>query len=374
MIHICLISEQLLANLIPIYIDEPEKVAIIVTSKMQSKADLFKSILQKKGMSILEFNHAPDHEYEKIWEYAAHVAEQLAEESEPKLNITGGNKLMAMAFKEVFENARIIYLDTANQQIEHFGKATPSPMISPVPPILTIESYLEAQGATFRSATNEESLQPRNITQYLANHAGTLDSFFGSLNYLSSEALEERYHDIKLKQPIQIFREEVYSRAFKEALQQLNDAEILSWDKNQTIEFLDVPKTQYCKGGWLEEYVFFIAKELQPNEVRINVKVTWSGTAKKDAPRNEFDVIVIHNNKMLVIECKTSKNKEEKGQQIVNKLENLGNHAGGTFGTVMLVSARKRDLDTENRCKANNIKYIIDLKQLKPAIENWMNN
>lgn len=49
--------------------------------------------------------------------------------------------------------------------------------------------------------------------------------------------------------------------------------------------------------------------------MRCSVKGTWWGTAKRDAPRNEFDLLVVARNRMLVVECKTLRLGQDPGQE-----------------------------------------------------------
>jgi len=128
-IHICLVSAQLLPNLIPLLTEPPEAVQLVVTEPMKKQAERFKKILRQQAIQIIEPDqNCPDSGLNEILEQALELAAQLEERYPGQrfiLNATGGNKLMALGFVRVFRDylsAEIIYVDTQNTQIESLYK------------------------------------------------------------------------------------------------------------------------------------------------------------------------------------------------------------------------------------------------------------
>jgi Domain of unknown function (DUF1887) len=136
-----------------------------------------------------------------------------------------------------------------------------------------------------------------------------------------------------------------------------------------------VAGAQYLSGQWLEEYVWHIVSDLKPDDVKANVEFTEMG-APKDDIRNELDCVIVHHNRLLMIECKTIKFKKnaDKNADIVYKLESLGHRAGGLYGAKWLISARPLDKATEKRAREYAIKVISGtaLKDLKETLKMWM--
>ena len=93
----------------------------------------------------------------------------------------------------------------------------------------------------------------------------------------------------------------------------------------------------YLQGGWLEEYVYLIASDIGFKEVYCGVTMTDDSKSKADI-RNEMDVVVCHDNRLLFIECKTSR--MDKEADIIYKLDALGTQAGGIMSSKLLVSAQ----------------------------------
>jgi hypothetical protein len=112
-------------------------------------------------------------------------------------------------------------------------------------------------------------------------------------------------------------------------------------------------------------------------ETLANVEFTEMGAPKADV-RNEIDCMLAHNNRLLMIECKTVafKSDDSKNTGILYKLESLGHRAGGLFGEKWLVSARPLDSDTLKRAKEYKIHVISGggIKQLGENMRLWMEN
>ena len=139
----------------------------------------------------------------------------------------------------------------------------------------------------------------------------------------------------------------------------------------------DHDAARYLSGFWLEEYAWWIASDMALSDVRCGVQGTWEGAAKKDAPKNEFDVLAVHNNRMLVVECKPlrlDQGEQAKEQNIVTKLENLGRIAGGTFGTNLLLSARPTTRTVRSRCRSQGIplREADALRGLRRDLQAWV--
>ena len=72
---------------------------------------------------------------------------------------------------------------------------------------------------------------------------------------------------------------------------------------------------EYYTGGWFEEYLFITVKQLlnlEDSQIGLNVKVKRNPTRPNND--NEFDIMFVNNNRLYVIECKSSigKKKEHK--------------------------------------------------------------
>jgi hypothetical protein len=378
-IHICLISKQLLPNYIPLLMLKPDHVCIVSTALMQNNGmtKRFIKMLKAKEISYETYTDMPSVNMPAIYDYALEVSSNL-QENHPNatiiLNITGGTKLMSQGFAEVMsDDARFIYTDTQHNKLEYIpAKQAPDTLAG----VLTIPDYLMANGAYYHHALSEDAewLATANnrkaVTKYIGQQAEALDSLLGVINYLANSALSE---DGKtLEHPEQYLRESPRG-IWKTTLQRYHDAALIHWNGNKTITFTSAENTRYLGGIWLEEYVYHIAADEKPDDVQSSVKISWE---KSSSTHNELDVLLVHNNRMLVIECKTMRFglQQQKDTDVLYKIDSLGDDLGGLYGKIWLVSAREPTKNMLDRAKDRHIDIIspLALKNLRQTIQQWM--
>lgn len=101
LIHVCLVSDQTLANLIPALMERPEKVCLVATEAMQHKGlpRRLSAILESRGIRTETIDGAPDAGIGAILEFAGRTAAHITQTEPPGrlvLDATGGTKLMAL--------------------------------------------------------------------------------------------------------------------------------------------------------------------------------------------------------------------------------------------------------------------------------------
>jgi len=99
---------------------------------------------------------------------------------------------------------------------------------------------------------------------------------------------------------------------------------------------LDVPACdnsgQYLGGGWLEEYVFTLLRDLEErgliHDLRIGMQVDYTGRNHhaKEPPRGEFDYAFIDGKRLWLVECKAGNVKQEDVQKLENRVKTFGGH------------------------------------------------
>lgn len=378
-VHVCLISDHLLPNIIPVLMDKPEKVYAITTEKMKQQGKLFEGFLGKRKIPVVIRENAPEAPLSNIIQFVENEAREIAKDhpdSKIVLNVTGGTKLMAMAFSSMFvggegREVETIYTDTEHNVIEYFALDKKP---SPIPSLLDVCAYLEARGFTVDFCASDEwrknAEARRELTLFLASKMPVVSGgFVQQLNTAANSALDKTgkslsnsVQKIKAKNDGNIILQEL---ARRQLIEQLPDSKI---------KFLSHDAARYLGGVWLEEYVWISLKSLGLDDVRISVQGSWNAGGR-NAPVNEFDCIVVHRNRMLFIECKTVFfGPGAKGQDILNKIDALGARAKGLFGTTLLLSALKLDEVTMGRATAYKIQ-ILDGKKvttLPDFVRKWM--
>ncbi|MBL1266003.1 Card1-like endonuclease domain-containing protein [Methylomicrobium sp. RS1] len=391
-IHLLIVTGQAQANLIPVMKFKPEIVALAISDGMKTNAKQFVKLLTHlAGIhpdNILEFHEVPDVGLDAIKDRAMEIEDDLNQRFPDypiTYHATGGTKLMALGFYDVFhsEPNSVLYTDTEHGQIEVLYPEKQQPIA--IGKVLSLDSYLFSMGKQYRKSADvqwqENARQRRNLSFWLAQNAEKLEGYWSVINKLAHDSLakQERGQAPTLANPEQWFiKSKTPYGYWKTALEKCTEAGICQWDKEnpERLYFNDADGALYLSGGWLEEYVWLTASELSCDEVYANVYFTETGNPKDDI-RNEIDCLLLHNNRLLMIECKTSVFNvfDAKNDGIVYKLDTLERRTGGLFGDACLVSARKLDDPTRNRAREYKIKIIEggDIKNIKTRIQDWMN-
>ena len=391
-IHLCIVTEQPLANLIPILQEKPDRIALAVSAPMEAAAERFRNVLQHTGWSktqVDSFHELPDNNYESIADKALEIEDELRSaypDAELVYNATGGNKLMTMAFMAVFDSPtpdtnRIIYTDTQHTNIESVRpRQAPTPMAS----VMSLDVYLKAQGKTLRKRDDADDERKdrmkrrKPLTKFLARNASALEGLIGQINttFASDNNDSSRLTVLELTRPPK--------GPWLKALEQMEEHQLIERvdETLQTWSPLSSQGTDYLTGGWLEEYVWFSARDCGAEDVALSPEFTDDYQSNANI-RNEIDVTVLHRNRLLMIECKTGNvTRDGKDQDIVYKLDSLVDQVGGRLGKGMLVSFRElehrtregRDVNTGARAASVDLLTCEKdgLSRLDQQIQQWL--
>jgi len=385
-VHIVLVSDQVLQNLIPALIDRPERAYLVVTPEMARRgADRRLSRqLRQAGIEPIPCTDAPDSDFQCIRGFARQVAERVMDaDAEIILNATGGNKLMSIAFVEGFRGiaSRILYTDTAHRRIEYLpSEEADPPAPTPMPNVLDVPGYLRAQGFHFQRAVSDDptwqqqAAARKAASKYLGKKIGDphLQQFVGALNAMADRALE-RVPDSRaerLAAPVQSF-----TRAprgiWADAMGQLAQVGILDWSAgSEYFRFTGVDAAWFARGGWLEEYAYHVVHDADIHDIRLGVSGVWDN---EQTMANELDVLACHLNQLLLIECKTLRLHEQNDNEIAYKLDSLGEDVRGLFGSTWLLSAREPTETLLARARRARIRLVgpTELQDLRRLVREW---
>lgn len=385
LIHVALVSDQTLPTLIPALMERPDKVYLAATAEMVRKGlnRRLADLLGKAGMTSVLVADAPDAELGRIHEFAHTLLERIRIEhpdADIDLNATGGTKPMMLGFVEIFRSdaRHVFYTDTRHRRIEFFP-APRQPERPPLPmtDVLDVPLYLRAQGIHYGRAISDSAEQVERImarksaAKYLARNAAKLDPFIGALNYRANQAFGK---SSTLSEPRQALDYAPHaSSPWTAALRELAATHLIGWQEGEAeIVFIDEERTQFLRGGWLEEYAWHIIRDESTFDARLGVEVSTSGVSEA---RNEFDVIATHGNRLLFIECKTLRfNPDENDNELAYKLDSLGRASRGLFGSTWLLSAREPTPTLNQRARTLGFRIIgpTELPKLRDAVQGWM--
>lgn len=381
-LHICLLSAQLLANYLPIKLEKPDLV-FFVSSAFTEKAghtQQFEKMLKGLGINYVKASQlAPTDDFVQLREYFLNLIDEIEQlnASEITLNITGGTKLMAIAANEILKtkDTRVIYTNTQADKIEII-KDDDSHSVQ-LPSLLTINEYLEAYGVSPKSYNNQNqewvnTVNSRKaLTKQLVTYFDKDKKFLGMLNYRVQQALSKipNSHQKCLKNPKQTFS--TLTRSQCNLLQTIEKYGLIDFDKKQnSIYFKGVKEAEYLGGFWLEEYAYFTAIDAGIEKVHCGQAIQWDKNT-----RNEIDIVLMHKNRLLIMECKTRNYDKDrkKDADTIYKLDSIAEDLKGLYGAKWLLSMDSAKEGTLKRAKSQGIKFITgnELKNLKDTILQW---
>ena len=106
-VHVCLLSDQLLPNLIPVLMERPARVYLVATAEMVAKGrdKRMRRLLRRENIDTRIRGGAPSTRIKEIRRFADRLAQEMKKNEAGGtivLNATGGTKLLSMGFVEVF--------------------------------------------------------------------------------------------------------------------------------------------------------------------------------------------------------------------------------------------------------------------------------
>ena len=372
-VHVCLVSDQAIPNFVPVVDKEfrPKEVVLLVTDKMKAKAEILAKIMRERcavGVRLLDVADAYD---------MAQVGEQVftllcdEDKSQVALNVTGGTKLMAIAAYGMFKDAGYpsFYFTDNSNEIILLDSNERLPALQPSK--IKIEDYLSLHGYPPRDSLQKAVSHRQWLTfgeELVRVHTNFADEL-GALNFEISKAVKEN------KQTLECTAPRGRNAQNMDQLLYLLDTNGLAVEKNGKLVFADLDARQYVGGGWFEDYVFQVAKSLPGvQDIALNVQIETADA--KTHQNNELDVVLLINNVLHVLECKTANftRSEAKAEEALYKLESL-KKLGGLRTKAMLLSYR--ELLPTSRDRANGAKISLieqkDLKGMKTLLEKWVN-
>ncbi|GAB3375371.1 PDDEXK family nuclease [Azotobacter armeniacus] len=387
-IHLCIVTGQPLANLIPLLQERPERVVLLVSAPMRAEAGRFARALQQAGWKIDDIERIdglPENGYDALRLFAMEVEEGLRSRhplARLHYNATGGNKLMALAFFDVFAHGgqRIYYTDTRHQRLEQLHPA--GEREQPMHSVLDLTLCLKAEGKTLRQRLDrdehwlEQARQRKPLSRLLGENAEELAGLIGQFN---RQLADER-------QSIPVLQLAHAPRGlWREALLQAERLDLLQSEHGDDCRFRPSGESarRYLTGGWLEEFVWHGARDQGAEEVAIGLQFTDDSAPGADL-RNEMDVAILHHNRLLLIECKSGAlgNNDQRDAEIIYKLDSLATQAGGALGERLLVSAQPlhhetragRKVDTRARAGSHAIRTCeaAQLRELRHWLRTWL--
>ncbi len=325
-IHVCLVSDQTMPNILGIYHFRPDELLFITTEKMEQKEKV-SAIIKTLDKLKLEYGDRASKiivQEDSILDCHRKIDDWIGgrEDSEFVVNLTGGTKIMSIAAYEYFKDftSKMIYIPIPkNEFIAPFPKKRPSKP-ERLDLRVSVVQYLTAYGL---NVLNEKKLK-RYMQE--ANKREDL-----------SRWIVANYNEIKnllvwLSGKLRKHRDDK-SMVFSETFLGASKKEITLLDKmgfsrkgNSTSKELARSEIRYLTGGWLEEFCFnevskFFGKGI--DDAVIGLKML-----NPQGRDNEFDIMFTKDNALYFVECKSLDQFDDKNTDILYKIGALQKEFG----------------------------------------------
>ncbi len=371
--HLCLVSGQPIPNITPL-IDKtfaPETVILLISPDMQQKAQWLEQFIKPRGIKVIQWpiNDAWDIEHiqERVLELLdTEYADGLA------LNATGGTKPMSIGAYSVIGDLPVFYVHPDDDKVLWMNPSEREAHL--LEDRLKLTDFLQVYGYQFISGdTNKVATENIELAKELIKNIEKFEKPLAKMNFLANKA---EGHP-KLESPE--VDKHTQNSSFLALRQLFEDKGFCYFSENtRKLTFNSEEKRFFANGGWLEEYVFDVLRNIRANNTEDEIRDLQKSVAVKavnGGTRNELDVAFLSNNHFHVIECKTKSWKEEdSGSDAIYKLDTLKETLGGLQGKGMLVTYRKLPKAALARAKNEKIKVcqFTDLKRLDEFLKKWI--
>lgn len=364
-----LVSEQAAPNLLPALDPamKPRQAVLLVSQKMTQRAQALQTVLKEVGIQTHIVLLPDEHNMAALENILMDVAAQREGQS-IALNVTGGNKLMALAAQAVAQAAGwpAFYVDVDTDHIIWLDKTRPAQALTQQ---LRLRHYLLGYGYTL--AEGIERPQPnaawQTLLQDLILNVGTLEDAIGQLNHLSQEAQKTLRVSLTPRQ-----RDH---HGLDALLRKFEQAQVLKRQGDQLI-FPSETARRFANGGWIEHHVYQtvcqVTGDLAIRDKAANLQVQDS----KGQP-NEIDIAFMARNRLFMIECKTARMNHPddlKANDTLYKLAENCRRIGGLGTRGMLATYRPLRPAEQRLAQALNIEIVAsrDLARLGERLKQWV--
>jgi hypothetical protein len=349
-IHCCLVSQQLLPNILPLMDTEtrPTKVVMLVSPDMEQQFAVVSRICKNLGIAVSRLD-VPAFDFEAI---ADAVLDLMSEAGTTVgLNVTGGTKIMALAAYEACREdaVEIFYIDTQN---DRRITLKPGPASTPLRDVLGVRSYLDAYDYQIADKAPENvPREHRTLTEELVRRASYFAKVFPTLNYYALAAEDVLY--------VEIDQGHLNWKQLRELLELFREAAFLDIDSKGRLVFPGEAERLFVNGGWLERHVLSVCNKLRHDgrihDIKANILVR-----SENGVENEIDLAFTARNRLFLVECKTRryKDKQEAAANAINKLSALRPLLSGVYGRAIFVSLLELGPTERQRCAKFGIELV----------------
>lgn len=437
-VFVCTVSHEPLANLIPLLQHEVAgaRALLLVSPKMQDKARQMQAFLKGRGIGSAELplDDSDILALRRSVNEARAWLDSNAADARWMLNLTGGTKLMSRELERALQDAPntiAIYADTPRGRVDILGAATSEPYRN----VLDVDGYLRAQGFSSTWVLSDQSWYQKAVEElspavavmrdiaagnFTDRDAQKTADLMAALNAAAQQVINSpKLGMLRNKEDLayvptgsrggDLFKQlavlypwpvaerqpgkqpatggkELVSLPGPDAsvMKKLQEVGLIQKSPHSSARYA-FPDTRAAKivgGGWLEWCVMQVARGLgfDAAHVKHSQNVRWLGSTGGKPTTNELDLVIVHNARMLIVECKTIRvaGQQHKMSDAIYKLDHLRQYVGSTRSHALLVSANPVTPHERQRLRniGGDVHYCAgrDLQRLQEFMTLWRDN
>ena len=371
-VHICSVAKAVVPNLAPV-LDrrfKSKRVILIHTADFLPEAEALAKTFKQYQIKAEFYEISSAFDVERLRNELSRLLMSFGDDR-PLVNISAGTKPMSIV---LFEQAKVldfpVYYMNMDDSISWLSPTLSEKWL--LEDRLKLKPFLMGHGLdVINHSLPSADLSTRNVLDELVGNIERYKKAISQLNFYAYTANNAHLESQELSGNLS---------ALEELAALFEQAGLLELKGNRLV-FKDENARFFANGGWLEAFLFHKIKqvsskvpELQDNLCSVEVLNTYNGV------KNEIDNLVLSNNSLFVIECKTKRFNQD-GQpdggavQSIYKLETVMKALGGPFSKGMVVSVFDFSQADIKRANQHNIKVIglNELKNIKTHLRDWFN-
>lgn len=342
-VHVCLVSEQTIPNILGIYHFKPDRVVFCSTSRMEreGKTD---AIINTLKLYKLDYSKASERvivNQDSLEDCELKFASEITQKYKDirlTVNLTGGTKIMVLGAYNVFrENAeQMIYTPIPrNEFLAVYPKSVDCKIPMSLDLRLSVEAYVTAYGIKVKNSnkigqSKSNARRNENLCTWIVESYTDIEDLLIELYGKLKEHRDNRNFKLKTNYIPRNQKE----REFLKRLG-MTDGKI---DKTLSRE-----EIRFITGDWLSDFCFNEIYKLSVDDCVTGIEIISSkGTD------NEFDVMFTKDNALYIVECKSLRQSHDKDADILYKISALQHDFGLRVKGFLVSTARSILYDSNN--------------------------
>ena len=312
------------------------------------------------------------YDYEQLHKELAEIIYPYAEqdvEQVPAVNVTNGSKIMSLALHDIADALNLpIYYVNPNDTISWLRPKGLTKYA--LQDRIKIEYFLEAHGLELIS---------NHTPPHQKAYRDTLDWMIQNLQRLQPAVAQLNYYAYSARNNLISQEISRVSSEFDEIIDKMISVNLVHIQHNK-LHFASEEARFFANGGWLEEFIHHQIKQLTSDIPAIQDFMSSAEIINQEHKvRNEMDNLILANNHLYLIECKTKKFNHRQlpdggAMDTIYKMDTLMQALGGPLARGMIVSIFPFNKAEERRAELYGIKLVSyeQLQNIKHHLKTWL--